>query len=67
MHVSSNNRKLDIFKIYTKRAVENVQDVISRPLGSQEIHEIKVPTVLRDTLYLCFLARANYSMSDFVS
>ena len=40
---------MDIFKIYTKRAVEKVQDGISRPIGSQEIQEIKVATVLRDT------------------
>ena len=32
--------------------LKNVQDGISRPLGSREIQETKVATVLRDTLYL---------------
>ena len=31
--------------------LKNVQDGISRPLGSREIQETKVATVLRDTLY----------------
>ena len=31
--------------------MKNVQDGISRPLGSLEIQEIKVATVFRDTLY----------------
>ena len=35
-----------------KGLLKNVQDGISRPIGSQEIQEIKVATVLRDTLYL---------------
>ena len=30
----------------------NVQDGISRPLGSQEIQKTKVETVLMDTVYL---------------
>ena len=59
MQISSNNRKLDIFEIYTKRAIENVQDGISRPLGSREIQEIKVATVLRDTLYVMLIRKAN--------
>ena len=32
--------------------LKNVQDGISRPLGSQEIQETKVATVSRDTLYI---------------
>ena len=35
-----------------KGLLKNVQDGISRPLASREIQEIKVATVLRDTLYL---------------
>ena len=31
--------------------MKNVQDGISRPLGSQEIQKTKVETVLWDTLY----------------
>ena len=50
-HISPNNKKLDIFKICTKWAVENVQDGISMPIGSLEIQKTKVYTVLWDTLY----------------
>ena len=40
-----------IFSKYTQKGLlKNVQDGISRPLGSQEIQETKVATVLRDTL-----------------
>ena len=35
----------DIFELYTDRAVENVQDGISRPLGSWEIQKIEVGKV----------------------
>ena len=35
-----------------KGQLKNVQDEISRPLGSREIQKTKVETVLRDTLYL---------------
>ena len=38
-----------------KGQLKNVQDGISRPLGSREIHKTKVETVLRDTLYFCLL------------
>ena len=41
---------MNISKIYTKWAVENVQYGISRPLGSREIQKTKVATVLLDTL-----------------
>ena len=34
-----------------KGQLKNVQDEISRPLGSREIQKTKVETVLRDTLY----------------
>ena len=34
-----------------KGLLKNFQDVISRPLRSREIQEIKVSTVLRGTLY----------------
>ena len=44
---------MDIIKIYAERADHNVQDGISRPLGSWEIHKTKAGTVLRDTLYSC--------------
>ena len=63
---------MDIFEIYTKRAVENVQDGISRPLGSPEIQEIKGATVLRYTLYNGLFRTVleynvvNYSKFDFV-
>ena len=32
-----NNNKMDIFRIYTERVVENVQDRISKPLGGLDI------------------------------
>ena len=32
--------------------LKNVQDGISSPIGSREIQETKVATVLRDTLYI---------------
>ena len=35
-----------------KGLLKNVQDRISRPLGSREIHKTKVYTVLLDTLYV---------------
>ena len=34
-----------------KGQLKNVQDEISRPLGSRKIQKTKVETVLRDTLY----------------
>ena len=34
-----------------KGQLKNVQDEISRPLGSREIQKTKVETVLLDTLY----------------
>ena len=34
-----------------KGLLKNVQDGISRPLGSREIQKTKVGTILRDTLY----------------
>ena len=51
--ISPNNKNLDIFKIYTKWAVEKcpVQDGIPKPLRSREIQKTKVDTILRDTLY----------------
>ena len=48
VQITPNNKKLDIFKIYTK----NVQDGISTPIGSREIQKTEVDTVLWDTLYL---------------
>ena len=39
------------FKSARKGQLKNVQDGISRPLGSREIQKTKVETVLRDTLY----------------
>ena len=36
-----------------KRLLKNVQDGISRPLGSREIRKTKVGTVLVNTLYYC--------------
>ena len=48
--ILSNNNKIDIFIIYTERAIKNAKDGISRPLGSREIQKTKVCTVLRDTL-----------------
>ena len=50
-----------IFSKSTRKGqLKNVQDEISRPLGSREIQKTKVETVLRDTLYdpnkwFCFL------------
>ena len=35
-----------------KGQLKNVQDGISRPLGSREIQKTKVETVLWDTLYV---------------
>ena len=43
---------MDIFRIYMKRAIENVKDGIPRPLDSREIQKTKVYTVLLDTLYI---------------
>ena len=43
---------MEIFIIFTGRAVKNVQDGISRPLGSQEIQKPKVGTVLVDNLFV---------------
>ena len=37
--------------IHVERAVENVQDGISRPKVDREIQETKAGTVLPDTLY----------------
>ena len=37
-----------------KGQLKNVQDEISRPLGSREIQKTKVETVLWDTLYMLF-------------
>ena len=51
---------MDIFKIYTKWAVENFWDGISMPIGSQEIQNAKVYTVLWDTLYILVL---DYSLT----
>ena len=39
LQISPNSNKLDIFELYTERAVENVQDGISRPLESREIQK----------------------------
>ena len=50
LQISPNSNKLDIFELYTERAVENVQDGISRPLESQEIQKKTTGTVLVDTL-----------------
>ena len=47
------NIKLDIFKIYTERAVG--KDEISTPLGRPEIQKRKAGTVLVDTLYFQLL------------
>ena len=41
-----------------KGQLKNVQDEISRPLGSREIQKTKVETVLRDTLY--YLSLVHY-------
>ena len=35
-----------------KGQLKNVQDEISRPLGSREIKKTKAERVLRDTLYI---------------
>ena len=40
--IKPNNKQLDIFEIYTKGLLKNVQDGISRPLGSREIQKKKV-------------------------
>ena len=50
--VSPNDIKNDIFKIYTERAVENVQDGISRTLGSREITKSRGEGFFLLTLYL---------------
>ena len=39
--IALNDIKNDIFEIYTERTVENVQDGISRTLGSREINKSK--------------------------
>ena len=44
-----------------KGLLKNFQDGISRPLGSQEIQETKVATVLRDTLYVTAWRRGKDS------
>ena len=36
-----NNIKMDIFEIYTEGLLKNVQDGISRPIGSREIHKAR--------------------------
>ena len=43
--------KWTLFKSTQKVLFKNVQDGISRPLGSREIQKTKVSNVLRDTLY----------------
>ena len=40
-HISPNNKKLDLFVIYTKWVLKIVQDGISRLLGSREIQKNK--------------------------
>ena len=49
--ISPNNNKLDSFKIYAERAVENVQDGTYRCFGGREINKTKVETILWDTMY----------------
>ena len=49
-------KNLIILKSTQKGLLKNVQDVISRPLGSQEIQKTKVERVLLDTLYLVSLS-----------
>ena len=49
-NILPNNNKWIFLKSSQKRLLKNAQDGISRPLGSREIEEIKVATVLRDTL-----------------
>ena len=39
LQISPNSNKLDIFELYTERAVENVQDGISRPPVVVDINE----------------------------
>ena len=46
------NKKMEFFKSTRKGQLNNVQDGISRPLGSREIQKTKVEIVLVDTLYL---------------
>ena len=48
-----------------KGQLKNVQDEISRPLGSREIQKTKVETVLRDTLYPITLLRKLLKLLDF--
>ena len=45
IQVSLNSKKLDNFEIYRKSLLKNVQDGISRPLGSQEIQKTKMVSV----------------------
>ena len=48
--ISPNNNKMDIFRIYTERVVENVQDRISKPLGGRDIIQNLRETFFWDTL-----------------
>ena len=41
---------MDSFQIYTERAVENIKDSNSRPLGSHKIKKTKVERLLVDNL-----------------
>ena len=50
VHISPNNKKLKFLKSTQNGLLKNVQDEISRPLGSREIHKTKAETVLWDTL-----------------
>ena len=46
-----------------KGLLKNVQDGISKPLGSREILKTKVETVLWDTLYKSIEEKSNLSLS----
>ena len=47
-----------------KGQLKNVQDEISRSLGSREIQKTKVETVLRDTLYLLTCSRPREAFAQ---
>ena len=50
VNISPKHKKRTLLKSTQKRLLKNVQDGISRPLGSQEIQKTKVERVLLDTL-----------------
>ena len=56
-------KSLTFLKSTWKGLLKNVQDEISRPLGSREIQKTKALPVLRDTLYYTWdMSMNNYSL-----